>query len=208
MTVHNNDGFDAPTTAFATDAFDDSGFTTPDAVAGGTGTEPERPGESMHGGVDFGLFVIRIAVGGLMIAHGLQKLGLLGGPGIDGFAQALTAMGFSDQTTLLAWITALSEVGGGALLVLGLFTPFGAAAVLGVLANAVYGKLESGFFAATGGFEFDLLIAVVAFALLFTGAGRVSLDKNTPWRRKPWPLGLVSLVIAAGLTTAVIVLFR
>ncbi len=80
--------------------------------------------------------------------------------------------------------------------------------MLGVLANAVYGKLESGFFAATGGFEFDLLIAVVAFALLFTGAGRVSLDKNTPWRRKPWPLGLVSLVIAAGLTTAVIVLFR
>ncbi|WP_197320919.1 DoxX family protein [Saccharomonospora sp. NB11] len=207
MTVHNNDGFDAPTTAFSTDAFDDSGFTTPDDLAGGE-QETERPAESLHGGIDFGLFVVRLMLGGLMIAHGLQKFGLFDGPGIDGFAQMLTQLGFKDQTTVLAWVTAVSEVGGGALLVLGLFTPFGAAAVLGVLANAVYVKFENGFFAAAGGFEFDLLIAVVAFALLFTGAGRVSIDKNTPWRRKPWPLGLVSLVIAAGLTAALIVMFR
>ncbi len=186
MTVHDNDGFDPPTTTLRTDSFDSSGFTTTDSV--GTGTvEDDRPAEALHGGIDFGL---------------------LGGPGIDGFAQALTAMGFTGGTTLLAWVTALAEVVGGTLLVVGLFTPLGAAAVLGVLANAVYGKVESGFFAANGGFEFDLLIALVAFALLFTGAGRVSIDRNTPWRRRPWPLGLVSLMLAAGLSVAVVVLFR
>lgn len=214
MTVHENDGSDAPTTAFRTDTFDSSGFSTPDPDDNGAPFDDsdddlaDRPADRLHAGIDFGLLVIRLAVGGLAIAHGLQKFGLLGGPGIDGFAKALTAMGFTSQTTLLAWVTALAEVGGGTLLVLGLFTPLGAAAVLGVLANAVYSKLAAGFFASNGGFEFDLLIALVAFALLFTGAGRASIDKNTPWRRKPWPLGLVSLVLAAGLSVAVIMLFR
>lgn len=212
MTVHSahhaNDGSDSPTAAFLADTSGTGGSTAAEPFGARTGSDGDRPAEQLHGGIDFGLFVLRISLGGLMIAHGLQKFGLFDGPGTDGFAQALTSMGFTGPTTLLAWVTALAEVGGGALLVLGFFTPLGAAAVLGVMANAVYGKLDSGFFAATGGFEFDLLIAFTAFALLFTGAGRIAIDKNTPWRRRPWPFGLAALVLAAATSAAAILLFR
>ncbi|TLW90726.1 DoxX family protein [Saccharomonospora piscinae] len=209
MSVHQGD--DQPTTTLRTSDFDGSGFTAAPAAAS-TPTDDTggraAVGDRWHGGLDFGLLVLRIAVAGIVIAHGLQKFGLLGGPGIGGFAEALTAMGFTSQTTLLSWITASSEVVGGVLLLVGLFTPLGAAAVIGVMVNVVYAKAGQGFFAGDGGFEFDLLVALAAFALLFTGAGRLALDRNTPWRRRPLPFALVALVLAAAASVTVIVLFR
>lgn len=200
-------GHDQPTNLFEPGGFDTSGFT---ATMPGGDTTDDRPAptERWHGGLDFGLLLSRWAVGGLVGAHGLQKFGLLGGPGIDGFAEMLTAMGFTTQTTLLAWVTAITEVGSGLLLVLGFFTPLGAAGVLGVMASVVFAKAANGFFAADGGFEFDLLIGVVAFALLFSGPGRLAVDRNTPWRREPLVFGIVALVLAAAASAAVLALCR
>ncbi|WP_297548535.1 DoxX family protein [Amycolatopsis sp.] len=163
-----------------------------------------------HGGLDFGLLIMRVALGVTMGAHGLQHLfGLFGGPGIAGFARFLGSFGFTSQTTLLSWLTGISEVGGGALVIVGLFTPLGATALLGVAVNIVYAKWHGGFFEGQGGgFEFELLLGVVALTLLFTGAGRFSLDANTPWRRRPVPLGLLGVLLAAAVSVAVIVLFR
>jgi len=163
-----------------------------------------------HGGLDLGLLLLRLVLGGTMLAHGLQKMfGLFGGPGIDGFAQALGNFGYTSQTTLLSWITAVSEVAGGGLLILGLFTPLAAAAILGVTSNIVYLKYSAGFFAGPQqGFELELLLGVVALALLFTGSGRVALDVNTPWRRKPLPFAVVMLLVAAAASVAVILVFR
>ena len=71
----------------------------------------------------------------------------------------------------------LSEAGGGILLVLGLFTPFGAAAVLSAMLVAIFsGHVRNGFFAMNNGFELPFLYAVAALALAFTGAGAFSLD--------------------------------
>ena len=39
-------------------------------------------------------------------------------------------------------------------------------------------------------------------------AGPVSLERNTPWRKRPLPLGLVSLLLAAAAAVVVIVLTR
>lgn len=163
-----------------------------------------------HGGLDLGLLLLRIGLGATMGAHGLQKaFGLFNGPGVDGFAQILAGHGYT-HATLLSWLTALTEIVGGAMLVLGLFTPLGAAALLGVLANAVYVKHTGGFFLGrqAQGFEFDLLLAVVALSLLFTGPGRLALDVNTPWRRRPMPFGLTGLLLAAAATAVIMVLFR
>jgi putative oxidoreductase len=163
-----------------------------------------------HGGLDFGLLIMRVALGVTMGAHGLQHLfGLFGGPGIAGFARFLGTFGFTSQTTLLSWITGISEVGGGALVILGLFTPLGAAALLGVAVNIVYAKWHGGFFEGQGnGFEFELLLGVVALTLLFTGSGRFALDVNTPWRRRPVPIGLLGVLLAAAASVVVILLFR
>ncbi len=189
---------------------------TATAQATGTGTETGTdagkgakagPGH-WHGGLDLALFVLRLVLGGTLVAHGLQKFGLFDGPGLDGFARGLESFGYTGQTTLLAWATALAEVGGGVLLVLGLFTPLGAAAALGVLVNAIAVKVGAGFFAGQGGFEYELVLAATAFALLFTGSGRLALDKNTPWRHRPLVFGLVALTLAAGASAAVLVVLR
>ena len=163
-----------------------------------------------QGGLGLGLLVLRLALGVTMGAHGLQHLfGLFGGPGISGFARVLETFGYHKQTTLLSWITGVTEVGGGVLLIVGLFTPLAAAGLLGVAANAVFAKFHGGFFTGQGqGFELELLLGAAALSLLFTGAGPISLERNTPWRKRPLPLGLVSLLLATAATVVVIILTR
>ncbi len=162
-----------------------------------------------HGGLDFGLLLLRLVVGATMMAHGAQKLfGVFDGPGIGGFADALGGMGYTSQTTLLSWLTALAEFGGGLLLVLGLFTWIGASAILGVMANIVFVKFDNGLSMSNGGFEYELVLGTAALALLFTGSGRIALDKNTPWRRKPMPFAILGILVAAAASVLVIVLAR
>lgn len=196
--------------------FDDSGYssTATTVMTGAHAVEEdefERPRPGWHGSADFGLLVLRIVLGGIFIGHGLQKLfGLFNGPGIDNFAAFLGQSGFS-QTTLLAWVTGISELGGGVLVLLGLFTPLGAAAILGVMANVIFIKIQggAGFFMVSGvGFEWELGLAGSAFALMFTGPGRVSLDRPTPWYRHPGGFGTVALILAAALTVVTLVVFR
>ena len=171
--------------------------------------EPADAGPK-QGGLGLGLLILRLALGVTMGAHGLQHLfGLFGGPGVGGFAHVLEMFGYHKQTTLLSWITGVSEIAGSVLVIVGLFTPLGAAALLGVAANVVYAKFRGGFFEGQGqGFEFELLLGATALSLLFTGAGTISLERNTPWRRRPLPLGLVSLLLAAAASVVVIVLTR
>ncbi|NIH84964.1 DoxX family membrane protein [Amycolatopsis granulosa] len=178
------------------------------SMLSGVEDRPSPPVNRYHGGLDFALLVLRVLLAAIMGAHGLQKVfGLFQGPGIAGTARMLESLGYTAQPTLLAWITGLSELVGALLVVLGLFTQIGAAALLGVTANAVYAQWRGGFFEPNG-FEFELLLAGVAFALLFTGSGRVALDLNTPWRRRPVPFGAFFLLVAAAAAVVVIVLAR
>ncbi|GAB3378780.1 DoxX family protein [Amycolatopsis echigonensis] len=166
--------------------------------------------EPRQGGLGFGLLVLRLGLGVIMGAHGLQHLfGAFGGPGVGGFAHVLEMFGYHKQTTLLSWITGVTEVAGSALLIVGLFTPLAAAGLLGVAANIVYAKFHGGFFEGTGqGWEYELLLSVCALTLIFTGAGTISLERNTPWRKRPLPLGFISLLLAAAASVVVIVLTR
>lgn len=167
-------------------------------------TEPVRP--RWHAGADFGLLVLRLTVGSLFIGHGLQRLfGLLDGPGIDGTARMLTEFGFQ-RGTLLAWVTGVIEIGGGALVVLGLFTPLGVAALLGVIASAIWVRMDLDVF--TGGVELEIVYAAALGALLFAGPGRVSFDRPTPWYRNAFAYGFVCLLISAGATVATLTLLR
>ncbi|MFE2755064.1 DoxX family protein [Actinosynnema sp. NPDC059335] len=169
--------------------------------------EDERRPFGWTGSADLGLLVLRLALGGAFVAHGLQKVfGLFGGPGIDGFTRYLESAGFR-EARILAWVTGVTELGGGALLVLGLFTPLAAAGVLGVMANVIALKYRGGFFAPDG-VELEVAYAAMAFAALFAGPGRAALDRNRSWFRHPLTAGLICLVLAAGATAATLYVFR
>ncbi|AOS65336.1 DoxX family protein [Actinoalloteichus hymeniacidonis] len=179
-------------------------------------TEPERlddwdprPKLPSNGGADLGLLILRLVLAGVFITHGLQKVaGLFGGPGIDGFADYLTGVGFQ-QAEILAWVTGVTEVAGGALLVLGLATPLAAAGLLAVMANAVLIKFAEGFLlTADGGFEYEVVLAGMAAALLFAGPGRVALDNGRGWFRHPLITGFSCLAVATGAGAAVYFLLR
>jgi putative oxidoreductase len=207
-----------PADAFGDD-FDESGYSSATTVMAGPSNPLQEDDEferarraAWHPGADVGLLVLRLVLGGIFILHGLQKLfGLFNGPGISGFSAFLSEIGFS-QSTLLTWVTGLSELIGGALLVLGLFTPLGAAAILGVMLNVIYLKADTGagFLMSNpnGGYEWEASLAGAAFALLFAGPGRVSLDRPTPWYRHAVAFGIAGLIVAGGVTAITLLVFR
>jgi putative oxidoreductase len=124
--------------------------------------------------VGVALLVIRIVLGVIMTAHGMQKVGLIGDGGIqqtlDGFA----------TMNIPAWAgycaMAAEFLGGIGVLVgfLGRFAAMGIAATMVVAIWVVH--LPHGLFAADGGFELPLALLGMALALILTGMGPYSVD--------------------------------
>lgn len=146
---------------------------------------------------DLGLFALRAAVGGVLMAHGSQKLfGWFGGGGIEGTTQAMEHMGF-EPGRQSAIASGLGEAGGGALLVVGLATPAAGAIVAGTMAGAIAVHAPSGFFSVSGGYEYPAVLGACGLALGVAGAGRYSLDHLTGHRFDGAGLGLLAFVASA-----------
>src|SRR5262245_58119773 len=145
--------------------------------------------------MDIGLLVLRVVLGLTLAAHGAQKLfGWFGGYGLKGVGQWMESIGMVPGRFYAA-LAGLGEAVGGVLLALGLLTPVGAAAAAAVmLVTAVTVHVKSGFWATQGGYEYNLVIALAALSLAFTGPGSVSLDAalGLPLAGARW--GLVALV--------------
>lgn len=159
-----------------------------------------RNGYEQRGTVDLGLFLLRLVVGGTFLYHGLQKLvGWFDGPGMDGTRTMLERGGW-DKPSIASALLAGGEVAGGALLILGLATPFAAGAVLAVILNAWFLKqgAEPGFQYATSenSVELETILAGTAAVLILTGPGRWSFDRSRGWATRPWTGSLVILVLA------------
>ena len=125
----------------------------------------------------FGLLVLRVVLGLTLAAHGMQKLaGWFGGYGLEGTGKFFEQLGFVPGKRS-AFLAGAAEAGAGVLLVLGLATPLAAAAFVATMLVAVvtvHGK--NGFFATQGGYEYNLVLALGALSLAFTGPGALSLD--------------------------------
>jgi putative oxidoreductase len=152
-----------------------------------------------------GILLLRVVVGAVMAAHGAQKLfGWFGGYGLKGTGDFFHQLGFRPGVAFVA-AAGLSEFLGGLLLVLGLLTPLGAAAVLGAMIVAsVSVHLKSGFFATNNGIELPFLYGLVSLGLIFIGAGKYSLDAQlglTFLSRPTLAFGLVALTIIAAVVT-------
>lgn len=152
---------------------------------------------------DLGLLVLRLGVGGILCAHGTQKLfGWFGGGGLDGTAVAMEQMGFRPGRRS-AVAAGLSEAGSGALLALGLATPAAAAVAGGAMATASSVSAPAGFFVQAGGYEYTAFLGFTAVALGLSGPGRFSVDHCTGHvLDRPWVAAAaftLSALTAAGL---------
>ncbi len=127
--------------------------------------------------MDIGLLVLRLVVGALFIGHGTQKLfGWFGGQGPSGTGAFLDSLGFRPGRPF-ALLHGLAEAGGGLLLALGLLTPLGAAAIIGVMTTATIAiHVPNGIWNENGGVEFTVTNIAVAQALAFVGPGTYSVD--------------------------------
>ena len=126
--------------------------------------------------VDWGILVLRLGVGIMFVAHGLQKtFGAFGGPGIKGFSQMLAGLGFT-PAIFWAYLAAYTEFLGGVFLIVGLFTRFSAAMLLGLIVTAAFKvHLGKGFFLSNGGFEYTFVIAAACLALILLDSGKFKI---------------------------------
>lgn len=129
------------------------------------------------------LFILRVTLGGVLFAHGAQKmLGWFGGRGFGG------AMDYFHKTLgmprLLGWVAILVEFFGSIALMLGLFTRLAALGLSIMMFVATFRvNWKAGFFMNWGnvpnraeGYEFTLALALCLLALALVGGGQYSLD--------------------------------
>ena len=134
---------------------------------------------------DLALLLLRLGLGAVMWAHGAQKLlGLFGGHGPSGFVHLVGMLGMPIS---MAWLVIAVEFFGGIAIAFGVPSRL---AALGFAVEMVVAVVKvhwaNGFFmnwgAAGGrgeGYEYPLLLALVAFVLLLSGPGRFALFGRT-----------------------------
>ena len=124
---------------------------------------------------DFGLLVLRVSTGGLLLFHGFSKL--INGVGPIG--GMLTAMGLP---SFIAYGTLLVELVAAMFIVFGLWTRAAAVAVAFNMVIAILMVHVSQIFTLSpqGGWaiELPMLYLLPALALAFTGGGRYAITRN------------------------------
>jgi putative oxidoreductase len=151
------------------------------------------------------LLLVRVVVGITMIAHGLNHW--LGGGRIEGTARWFSGLGLR-HGRLQAWMSVVTEIGAGALLVVGLLTPLACAAVISVMLIAgVLAHRPNGFFVFKDGYEYVLVLAVTSLALAMLGPGRLSVDDAAGIDVTGWAGGGIALGVAVASTAGMLALF-
>ena len=165
-----------------------------------------------RGTQNLGLLVLRVGLGAVLIAHGLQKLfGWWGGSGVTGFKNSLSDVGYQ-HADILAYVSAGGETVAGVLLVLGLFTPVAAAGALAFLINGLLATISAKphshtfTFFLPEGHEYQITLIVLAVAVILSGPGRYGLDARRGWAHRPFIGSFVALLggIAAGVAVWVL----
>lgn len=149
--------------------------------------------------MDYGLLFLRVVIGAIFFAHGSQKLlGWFGGGGLKGTAAWLGGMGFKAPGVMALMVAGAES--SGLLFAFGLLTPLAALGMVSAMVVAIATvHWKNGFFAGSGGYEFNLALIAVATAVAATGPGRFSIDRalglDDNWSGVAWGVGV--LVLAA-----------
>ena len=121
----------------------------------------------------YGYLILRMIVGMIFLVHGYGKL-WGNAPGIEAWIGMIGSLGFP-LTTFTAYLVGYAEFLGGLALILGLLTRYASILLSIVMIVAIFKvKLSLGLI---GGYELDLALLAANISLIFTGAGKISLDK-------------------------------
>lgn len=123
----------------------------------------------------YGILLLRVALGVMFLAHGLTKLFVFTPAGTAGFFESIGFPGF------LAYPVIAFEIIGGALLVLGVYARWiAAAAVIQLfMASTVHFGNGWSFTNANGGWEYPVFLTIAAAVIALAGDGAAALRPST-----------------------------
>jgi putative oxidoreductase len=122
---------------------------------------------------NYGAMITRLSLGGVLLSHGLLKVLVFTVPGTVAYFESL------GLPATAAYLTIFAEVVGGAAILLGLYTRLAALLSIPLLMGALWAHSGNGwvFSAEGGGWEFPLLLVVLAAAVAVQGSGPFALRK-------------------------------
>lgn len=126
--------------------------------------------------MDFASFVLRLGLGIMFIAHGLQMaFGMFKGPGVVEFSKMLSDMPFFSP---LSWsyLASYTCLLGGLFLILGFCARLTTIPlVIFMVVAVIRAHLKNGFFLADGGYEYNFIILSALIALFILGSGKIGI---------------------------------
>ena len=119
----------------------------------------------------FGLLILRISIGTMLIHHGYEKTA-----DIQNFADAFVRPIGLPFPILSSYIAAYSEIYGSWLVIVGLFTRFASLSIVGTIGVAIYHAIV------TAGFNIYLLELLILYmggslCILLLGSGDFAIDR-------------------------------
>lgn len=123
----------------------------------------------------YGAFLLRLALGTMFVSHALLKYFVFTLPGTAKFFASIGLPGF------FGYVVFAAELGGGILLIAGVYARAVALALVPILLGAVWAHSGNGwvFSAPKGGWEYPLYLSVTAVVQALLGDGAFAL-KPTP----------------------------
>ncbi|MFT5116437.1 MAG: putative oxidoreductase [Candidatus Azotimanducaceae bacterium] len=120
-----------------------------------------------------GAFLTRVTLGSILLAHGALKIFVFTIPGTVGFFSSLGLV------AIVAYLTIFGEIIGGAALILGIYPRLVALLSLPILLGAAWVHLGNGWLFSNegGGWEFPVLLAVLAIIVSIQGAGSFAIKQ-------------------------------
>ena len=115
----------------------------------------------------WGLSILRIHLGIILLAHGWLKISVFT---IAGTVDYFASLGLP---SFFAYLVIFGEIIGGITLILGIQTRLTALFCLPILIGATFVHLNNGwlFSAEGGGWEFPVSLSIIALAIIFMGSG-------------------------------------